>query len=113
MSVRAYEIIEPGDPFAETIGFTKDYFDGYVCRVDKEIYISLIVSRHPGRGNLTKLFSTIWDQGFTVKVPTPMGVMPNILDHMGFQQTMEDGPEEEGGAAEVWVKQPPNEMAKS
>lgn len=95
------EEVPIGSPLADRFGFTADRFDGWMWRVDKDIYISFVVSKKPGCGNLSRLFDAIWANGYRVKVPTPLGTMPDILRHKGFVMTTENT---ELGPCEVWLK---------
>ncbi len=89
---------------AKPFGFTSDKYDGYLWKTDGRIMISFIKSRQEGRGNLSRLFQSIWNAGYEVAVPTPLGKMPLILKHKGFKQTFED--DDVFGAVEVWIKPP-------
>jgi len=64
--------------------------------------ISMVISKKPGRGNLSALFDQIESLGFTVAVPTPLGAMCAILENKGFVQTVEV--DKLIGPVEVWVK---------
>ena len=100
-------IIELDSPFAKKLGFTSDKFDGWLWKKGKYIYISFIISRKPGKGNLRRLFNRIRKLGYGIKVPTPLGVMRVIVQKYGFRKTVEffriaNGIEE---PVEVWVKE--------
>lgn len=90
-------MIEPGSEAGKRLGFTQDKFDGYLWDKGDSIYISLIISHQPGRGNVRRLITAISDAGYIVKVPVPFARMQNICARMGFYLTTE--PECE----EVWV----------
>lgn len=84
-----HTVIYPDDAIAVSIGFLSGDYDGYLCMVDHEIYISFIVSRTLRRGNLKKLFNNIIKLGYDIKVPTPLGLMEYILNHYGFTPGIE------------------------
>ena len=94
-------IIELDDPFARTVGFTSDKFDGYLWRNGQRIMISLIISNQRGKGHLSALFSAIEAQGYRVSVPTPLGHMEAILRRKGFVPHEEDF---NGDICEVWER---------
>jgi hypothetical protein len=106
-------VINLGTKFANEIGFTKDKFSGYLWRIDKVIYISLIVSLKKGKGNFSKLIENLLTKGYLIKIPTPSSEMKNILINKNFKREIEKqdisyDPEiycliEE---VEVWVKHP-------
>ncbi len=68
------------------LGFMSNLFesDSYLWRVGKAIWISLIFSKFPGKGNFKKLVQNILDLGFTVIVPTPSNAMRQRLEKWGF-----------------------------
>lgn len=92
-----------GTPAAEYLGFAPDKFEGCLWHRDNRITISLIISKHPRQGNLSRLFSRILSLGYEVAVPTPSIRMRNIVEAKGFLQTWEwsDLFEED---VELWVK---------
>lgn len=96
-------IIELDTPFAREIGFTSEDFSGYLWRHGDRVIVSLIESRHPGQGNLSRLFAAIEARGLRVAVPTPFAHMQAILRRKGFVPYT-DGP------VEVWEK--PHEEAQ-
>lgn len=81
--------IKLGTPGAAYLAFTPDKFEGYLWRTGNRITISLIISRHPGQGNLSSLFERILSLGYDVAVPTPSNRMRAILKAKGFVQTWE------------------------
>lgn len=89
----------PDAPF----GFTPDLFAGYLTRKGSAVYVSLVTSLQPGRGNLSRLFDAIQVEGLTVKVPCPIGRMPAILKRKGFRQTWEWS-NEAHEPVDVWVR---------
>jgi|WetSurMetagenome_2_1015567.scaffolds.fasta_scaffold01420_30 hypothetical protein len=80
-------LIEPNKnaPF----GFSLDFFYGYLWKEKNSIYLSLIISRYPGKGNFKKLVNSILLSGFTCKVPNPLFIMKYILEKWGFKKTYE------------------------
>jgi hypothetical protein len=87
----------------KVFGFTSDKFEGdsYLWKGGEFMWVSFIVSRTKGRGYFSSLVKQIKAQGFKVAVPTPLGQMPSILQHLGFRPTLYDS--KEFGAMEVWV----------
>lgn len=63
--------------FGKLVGFTSDKFsrDSYLWREKERVMISLIISNHPGQGNLSALFNAIEGLGLRVAVPTPFAHM--------------------------------------
>ena len=98
-------LIELDSEKGAALGFTSDKFYGYLWQLDGSIWVSLIISLKPGRGNLSALFDAIWAAGYAVKVPTPSGRMAAILTRKGFTETWEPA-KEINDMVEVWVKQP-------
>ena len=70
-------------------GFTRDRYRGWLWRKGDTIYVSLIECVTPGCGDFRRLVETIRAQGLVVKVPTPLGKMCQICEHMGFEGTRE------------------------
>ena len=68
---------------AEKLGFIPEKYEGYLWKKKKTIYISFIVSRHQGKGNIRKLFETILKKGFDIWVPTPSARMRLICEKFG------------------------------
>ncbi len=103
--------IFPDDKFARKIGFTRDKFDSYLWKDGDSIYISVIISKQPGKGNFSKLINNILKMGYKVKVPIPLGLMRLILLKKGLKKTYEwdyvymD-------YVEVWVKEPDDYKSK-
>ena len=94
--------INPDSENGKIFGFTSELFEGYLWKKKNDIYISLIISKQEGKGNLKKLFNNILGQGFNVKVPTPFPRMQNIVSKLGFIKTFEQ--EKDFGDIEVWCK---------
>ena len=80
-------IIEPDSAEARRWGFTSDKFDGWLWRRGDTIWVSLIVSKHPGEGNFRRLMENILETEACVVVPTPSpsNRMCGILERMGFE----------------------------
>jgi len=99
-------IIELDTRAGEELGFTLGKFmDGsYLWKRDDYIYISFIQSREKGKGYLSKLFDTILNNGYGIKVPTPFPLMQAILIKKGFVRT-EEWAERYNENVEVWVKE--------
>ena len=93
-----------GHPIADGLGFTSDRFFGYLWIVGEDLYVSFVEARHEGQGHFRAFVESALAQGYTVKVPTPLGRMEAILTKWGFRQTVEPS---EVGPCEVWVKQGP------
>lgn len=92
-----------GSPEAKKYGMTLELFspDSYLWELPDRVYISLIFSNKPGRGDLSKLINNILEKGKICVVPTPLGKMVAILKHLEFKPYVdpEDG-------CELWVKKP-------
>lgn len=109
-------IIELDTPFAKELGFTSDKFSGWLSKRGDYIYISLIESLNPRKGNLSKLFDRIQERGYGIKVPTPFPLMERILRKRGgFVKTLEPFAPEHGinDPCEVWVKEPIEKVKKA
>ena len=65
------------DPSTEApFGFSESLFnDSFLWKAGNEIYLSLIISQHPGRGNVRRLIKNILKEGYIVKIPTPLGIL--------------------------------------
>lgn len=83
-------------------GFSKNLFDGYLFKKGEEVYISAIISRNQGKGNVRTLFDKIEDAGFKIAVPTPFERMKHILKQRGFAPSIEH--DDLMGEVEVWRK---------
>ena len=94
---------------AKLLGFTSDKYDGYLWRQGDAIMVSFIVSWQ--RGNFRELVRRIHALGLTVKVPTPLGRMQEILLKNGYEHTTEPFDEEPGETVDVWVLRPSNDQA--
>ena len=95
-------IIDLDTEFAREIGFTSDKFSGYLWRKGEWVWISVIISKQAGQGNLSRLFAAIEDKGLKVAVPNPFPHMQRILTHKGFHETIQE--DELFGFIDVWVK---------
>lgn len=96
--------IELDTDLAQSIGFTSDLFSGWLWLSGDSIYISTIESKHPGRGNFSKLIKAIHAMKLTVKIPTALGLMEKIAEKKGFTKQTEHT--SEMGPVEVWVLGP-------
>jgi hypothetical protein len=65
------------------------------------IWISFVHCQVEGRGDFRRLCERIWAHGYKIAVPTPIGKMPMILKHMGFERHDEIS---DGEMCEVWCK---------
>jgi len=97
-------IIDLDSDFGKELGFTSDKFDGWLWFHDPYVYISFIVSKDEGKGNLAHLFQSITDRGYGIKVPTPFARMKEICVKQGFSPSKEWF-DEAGDWSEVWVKE--------
>lgn len=91
---------------AKVLGFTSDKYEGYLWKQGDAVMVSFIVSKH--RGNFRELVQRIHALGLTVKVPTPLGRMQEIVLKNGYQHTQEPFDEEPGEMVDVWVLMPSN-----
>ena len=98
-------IIDLDSEKGKDLGFTSDKFEGYLWKHGRYIYISFIISKQQGEGNLSQLFTNIESKGYGIKVPTPFARMTQILLTHGFTPTKEWF-KQAGDYAEVWVKKP-------
>lgn len=92
---------------AAEYGFTKDLFSGWIAKIDNNIIISMIESKHPGRGDFSRFVQGLWDRGFTVQIPTPMGIMIDFVLGHGFTKSLVPFDPEipEAGMVELWTKE--------
>lgn len=95
-------IVEPSTPRGKALGFTKEKFGGYLWIHGEYVWISAIISHDEGKGNLSKLFNSIFTKGYGIKVPTAFPRMEAIVRRKGFEKTIEII-EETGEKVEVWV----------
>ena len=93
--------IKPDSEMGKALGFTSDKFDGWLWKTGDRVMISMIVSRHEGKGHLSALFKAIEERGFQVAVPSPFARMQSILKRKGFAMHLEDS---DLGQCEVWTK---------
>lgn len=96
-------MIKLDDDFAKKLGFTSDKFHGYLFKIKNDIYISMIVSLHMGKGNVSKLFNRVLELGYNLKVPLPILDMVDIVKKKGFEKTIEKH-DMSGEEVDVWVK---------
>lgn len=95
---------------AKVLGFTSDKYEGYLWKQVDAVMVSFIASKR--RGNFRELVRRIHALGLTVKVPTPLGRMQEILVKNGYQHTTEPLDEESGETVDVWVLMPSNEKGQ-
>ena len=98
-----HEVIHPDSELGNKMGFTEELFGGYLCLQDNTVWVSAILSKNPGKHNLTKLFNQIHNLGYQIKVPQPFPRMEAIVKAKGFLKTTERW-EEMGATIDVWVK---------
>lgn len=84
------------------LGFTSDKFQGYLFTSAGSIYISMIISLDPLKGNVKKLFDRIVELGYTVKVPNPMGRMFKIVSAPGSGFVLTREISDMFGLVDVW-----------
>lgn len=91
---RADGVIYPGDAPEEwgftRANFTSGDFGSYLWKSGDRITISVIMAKHRGRGDFSRLVKAIEADGFDVAVPTPLAQMRAILQRWGFVSTEED-----------------------
>lgn len=100
-------IILPGaTTFARKLGLTRDKFTmkTYLWKTGDVVYISFVETTHPGCGHFRALVENLLQSGYTVKVPTPLGRMEQIVKGNNYLPTTEVSPKM--GQVEVWVKTP-------
>lgn len=82
-------IITLDSPFAKEIGFISDKFwSSWLWKTGNRITISMIWARQEGKGYFTELLKTIWNKGYEVAIPTPLGIMNEIVRKNGFKKTI-------------------------
>ena len=88
-------------PRGESIQFTSDRFssDSYLWVRGEAVYVSFMESK--ARGNFRTLVEAILAAGMTVKVPTPLGRMEQIVQKCGYEFAVED--DHDIGPVEVWT----------
>jgi len=91
------------------LGFTRDRYGGYLWKTGDSIIISFIESKQ--RGNFRELVRRIHEHGWTVKVPTPLSSMKEIVRKNGYQHTIVPFSDEDPIPCEVWVLPPPKPLA--
>lgn len=98
-------IIQVDQRFAKEIGFTSDLFErhSYLWIKGKEIYISFIQSKTPRKGHFTTLVNSIIQNGYIIKVPSPIQGMESVVQKLGFTKTTEYF-KEANEYIDVWIK---------
>jgi hypothetical protein len=105
-------IIDLDSEMGKEFGFTSDKFSGWLgLGEDNDIYISCIFAIRRGQGDFRRLVKTILSKGYTVKIPTPLGKMAEIVMKNGYKKTEEYFPEA-GEMCEVWVLKCEKEAVK-
>ena len=100
-------IINLDSALGRIIGFTSERFThgSYLWKDKNIMWISFISSKIQGKGYFHDLMAELTKQNFTVKIPTPMGLMKVYVQKHGFKRTLEEteivGHKE---VVEVWVK---------
>jgi len=96
-------MIEVDSVSGKLFGFTSDKFDdfSYLWYDGDYIWISVIEVIHPDQGHFSELVKTIQKAGYGIKVPNPFPRMEAILQHYGFQKTIEY--DTDGNPVDVWV----------
>lgn len=97
-------IIELDTDAAKKLGFTSDKFDGFLWKMGDSIIISIIQSKAIGQGYFKELVEKIISLNLTVKVPTPLVRMKEIVIKNGYERTVVD--DELMGEVEVWELKP-------
>jgi hypothetical protein len=83
----AGELILPGSPFGDEIGFSYGLFEGSLIKNGNVVEIAFIKSIFPGRGNFLKILEKIKEHGYEVKVLLPSFQMQKILRRQGFRRS--------------------------
>lgn len=96
--------IQPSSPAGKRLGFFDRAFalDSYLWIEGKALYIPFIESNHPGKGDLSRLFKSLTEKGFEIRVPTPFAHMEAILQGKGCKLSIEID-KRTGELVEVWV----------
>ena len=97
------KFIEPTDN--NSYGFTRKKFSGWMWQFGKTAYLSMIISNNPNRGNFRKLIQNLLNAGYTVKIPSPLGRMLDIVKKNGYTPIKEFS-KEYGCDINLWVKGP-------
>jgi hypothetical protein len=85
--LRKGEIILPGSPLGNEIGFTCDLFEGSLIKNGNTIEVAFIKSIFPSKGNFLNLLKNVKSRGYEIKVLLPSFQMQKILRKQGFRQT--------------------------
>lgn len=91
----------------KTLGFTSDKFHkhSWLWKVGTAMYVSFVASVRPKQGDFRRLVGDLLAQGYTVKIPTPLGRMSLIVRQADYRKTEEVT--EQGDTCQVWVLTPP------
>jgi len=101
-----FTMYKPGSDIATKLGFTKDKFDGWIGYNDSQrrpvVIISFIMSKEPGKGNVSRFIHGLLDRNFEVQIPTPMDKMIIFVRKHGFRERIIK--DRLMGPVEVWIK---------
>ena len=98
-------IILPGaTEFARKLGVTKDRFSKktFLWKLGDEVYFSFVETTNEGQGYFREVVENCLSRGYTVKIPSPIGRMQQIVKKNGYKYTEEVS--KIGDLVEVWVK---------
>ena len=95
-------VCKPGDPRVASYGWKMSKFEGFLSLDENTVWISVVISRRPGRHRFSRLIKNLHDAGFTIKVPRPTTHMSAICRHLGFEYTEERG-DITGAMITAWV----------
>ena len=98
-------IIELDSKFGRRLGFTSDRFLSlsYLWKDKNRIIISAIESRIENKGYFSELIKNIETEGYTIAIPTPLGIMNEIVRKRGFKKTFEYSKTFDSDV-EMWIK---------
>jgi hypothetical protein len=97
------KVFVPSDQFG--IG---DHFGTLLFRKGNCMYIQDVEVWNKKQGHLNRLLHTLWNLGFTIKVPNPFPLMEKILEKKGFAKIDELNPGFSPPTFDVvMVKEPP------
>jgi len=91
-------IIQPDTAFAYKVGFTSDKFEGWLWKSERTIIVSMIISKHEGRGKFRAMINKIKALKYDIFISTPSTRMREIALRNGFvdgvRESAEIGPVE-------------------
>ena len=82
----------PGDARVRKYGWRKNKCSGYISLIEDTVWLSAVLSKHDGHGNLSRLIRNLHKK-HRIKVPGPFPRMEAICEHLGFRKTTEEFPE--------------------